>query len=42
VTVARIAPDKLRVEADEMSPAPANAAATLKLDTKGLLIAAAK
>lgn len=36
VTVARIGPDKIRVEIDEMSPAPANTAATLKLDAKGL------
>jgi len=38
VTVARIAPDKVRIEADEMTPAPANGAATLKLDAKGALI----
>lgn len=40
VTVARIAPDKVRVEADEMDPAPANASATLKLDAKGMMISA--
>jgi len=42
VTVARVAPDKVRVEVDEMSPAPANAAATFKLDAKGALIVAPK
>ena len=39
VTVARIAPDKIRVEIDEMDPVPANTAATLKLDAKGGLVA---
>lgn len=39
VTVARIGPDKLRVEIDEMDPAPATTAATLKLDSKGSLVA---
>jgi hypothetical protein len=39
VTVARVAPDKVRVEADEMDPAPATTTATLKLDPKGLLVA---
>ena len=42
VTVGRVAPDKIRVEADEMEPVPASTAATLKLDAKGLLVAAAK
>src|SRR5947208_2953210 len=40
VTVARIAPDKVKVEADEMDPTPTNTSATLKLDAKGALIAA--
>src|SRR5689334_18341351 len=40
ITVARIAPDKVKIEADEMDPAPANASATLKLDSKGMLIVA--
>ena len=39
VTVGRVAPDKVRVEVDEMSPAPASTAATLKLDAKGLMVA---
>jgi hypothetical protein len=39
VIIARVAPDKVRVEADEMEPAPANAAATIKLDAKGVLVA---
>jgi hypothetical protein len=38
VTVARIAPDKIRVEADEMVPAEASGKATLKLDEKGALV----
>jgi len=42
VTVARVAPDKMRVEADEMTPVAANAAATLKIDAKGALVAAEK
>lgn len=42
VIIARIAPDKVRVEADEMDPTPANASSTLKLDTKGALVAAGK
>ena len=42
VTVARIAPDKIRVEVDEMDPAPANGSATLKLDPQGSLIAPGK
>ena len=40
VTVARIAPDKIRVEIDEMDPAPTSTAATLKLDSKGSLVPA--
>lgn len=39
VTVARIAPDKIRVEADEMTPVEASGKATLKLDEKGAIIA---
>jgi len=39
VTVTRVAPDKIRVEIDEMSPAPASTAATLKVDAKGSLVA---
>lgn len=39
VTVTRVAPDKIRVEIDEMDPAPANTAATLKLDAKGSMVA---
>lgn len=42
VTVGRVAPDKVRVEVDEMEPVAASTAATFKLDAKGLLIAAAK
>jgi len=42
ITIARVAPDKVRIEADEMSPAPASAAATLKLDAKGALVVAPK
>src|SRR5438105_7674290 len=38
VTVARVAPDKVRVEADEMTPVQASAAATLKIDAKGALV----
>jgi len=39
VTVARVAPDKIRVEADEMTPVEASGKATLKLDEKGMLVA---
>lgn len=39
VTVARVAPNKIRIEADEMSPAPANAFTTLELNAKGALVA---
>lgn len=38
VTVARIAPDKVKVEADEIDPSPINSSATLKLDSKGALV----
>lgn len=37
VTVARIAPDKILVEADEMVPVEASGKVTLKLDEKGTL-----
>jgi len=40
VTVARIAPDKVKIEADEMDPSPTSTSGTLKLDSKGALIAA--
>ncbi|HKW48517.1 MAG TPA: hypothetical protein VJN70_13805 [Gemmatimonadaceae bacterium] len=39
VTVARVAPDKIHVEADEMTPVEASGKATLKLDEKGALVA---
>lgn len=39
VTVVRIAPDKVRVEADEMTPVEASGKATLKLDEKGAVVA---
>ena len=42
ITIARVAPDKVRIEADEMTPAPASASATLKLDAKGALVVAPK
>jgi hypothetical protein len=38
VTVARVAPDKIRVEADEMTPVQNSAAATFKVDAAGKLI----
>jgi hypothetical protein len=38
VTVGRIAPDKIRVEADEMTPIEASGKATLKLDEKGAIV----
>lgn len=38
VIVARIAPDKVRVEADEMDPKPTGTGATLKLDAGGGLV----
>lgn len=38
VTVARIAPDKILVEADEMAPVEASGKVTLKLDEKGTLL----
>ena len=40
VTVARVAPDKIRVEADEMTPVQNAAAATLKVDAAGKLVVA--
>ena len=40
VTVARVAPDKIRVEADEMTPVQSSASATLKVDAAGKLVAA--
>jgi hypothetical protein len=42
VTVARVAPDKIRVEADEMTPVQASAAGTFKVDAKGALVAPPK
>ena len=42
VSVARVAPDKIRVEADEMTPVQASAAGTFKVDAKGVLVAAPK
>lgn len=42
VIVARIAPDKVRVEADEMDPKPASAGVTLKLDASGAMVAPGK
>ena len=38
VSVARVAPDKIRLEVDEMDPVPARGSATVKLDAKGALI----
>lgn len=37
VTVARVAPDKVRVEADEMEPVSRSAAVTLRLAASGAL-----
>ena len=37
VSVMRVAPDKLRVEVDELEPAPQTKKATLKIDDKGRL-----
>jgi hypothetical protein len=37
VSVMRVAPDKLRVEVDELEPTPQTKKATLKLDDKGHL-----
>jgi hypothetical protein len=37
VSVMRVAPDKLRVEVDEMEPTPLTKKATLKIDEKGRL-----
>ena len=42
VTVGRVAPDKVRVEVDEMEPTTASTAATFKLDPRGLLVAVPK
>lgn len=38
VIVARVAPDKVRVEADEMNPNLVSAGATLKLDARGAMV----
>lgn len=37
VSVMRVAPDKLRIEVDELEPAPQMKKATLKIDEKGRL-----
>jgi hypothetical protein len=37
VSVMRVAPDKLRVEVDEMEPTPQTKKATLKIDERGRL-----
>jgi hypothetical protein len=37
LTAFRSAPDKLRIEVDELEPAPVNKKATLKLDERGRL-----
>jgi len=37
VSVMRVAPDKLRVEVDELEPTPQTKKATLKIDDKGRL-----
>jgi len=42
VTVARVAPDRVRVEVDEMEPVAASTAGAFKLDSKGLLVATVK
>jgi hypothetical protein len=42
VTVARVAPDKIRVEADEMTPVSQSGSASLKIDAKGALVVAPK
>jgi hypothetical protein len=42
VTITRVAPDKVRLEVDEMSPAPASTSGTFKLDANGALIAEKK
>ena len=39
ITVGRSAPDKVRIEADEMMPVAASGSATLKLDASGKLVA---
>jgi hypothetical protein len=38
VSVMRVAPDKVRVEVDEMDPTPVTKKATLKIDDKGRLV----
>jgi hypothetical protein len=42
VIIARVAPDKVRIEADEMDPKPASAGTTLKLDAAGAIVAPGK
>jgi hypothetical protein len=42
VIIARIAPDKVRVEADEMDPKPTSTGATLKLDASGAIVVPGK
>lgn len=42
VTVGRVAPDKIRLEVDEMDPVPTRGSATVKLDARGALIPAGK
>ena len=42
VTVARVAPDKIRLEVDEMDPVPARGSTTVKLDGKGGLVPVGK
>lgn len=39
VAIMRVAPDRVRVEADELDPAPNRGAATLRMDSRGKLIA---
>lgn len=42
VTVARTAPDKVRLEVDEMDPVPARGSTTVKVDAKGQLVPPAR
>ena len=42
VVVMRVAPDRIRVEADELEPTPMRGAATLKVNAAGDLVAAGK
>ena len=42
VTVARVGPDRIRIEADEMDPVPARGSTTVKLDGKGGLVPVGK